>query len=479
MALDGYVRHYLPIRGFGTMRDTLRHYRVSDSPSFRLVQNAIDELMTDAPDARAPAPAIAGPTAMTPRMSTSSRSAGPKRRRCRISGQARKPTCSAMSPRVSGRASMRPARGPPRRSRMPEKGRRSRPCWRHLAATMTAHFGAAPARTAAQRLMELDLAVALVENWTRAAELDLAMAGVAMSAAWPPQGGIRTLGERRCPAGQGAQDVRRGRGRQRRHTRHRARHDILAARAVRLRQDDDAAPDRRVRAAERGRGLHPRPARDLDRPLSSRFQHGVPELRAVPASERRRECRLRPAHAPRAARRARRRGQGGAGAREARRARRPLSAAIVGRAAAARRAGPRDRGQAGGAAARRAAGRARQDAARGDAGRVARSAAASRHHRRVRHARPGRGTDPVRPGGGDARRRDRADRRAARDLRPAGERVCRRISGRQQFPRRQRDGARRRDRRRGHGGRARARASRHRRRLAPRCASLCAPRGCG
>ena len=53
-----------------------------------------------------------------------------------------------------------------------------RPCWRHLAATMTAHFGAARLGTAAQRLMELELAVALVENWTRAAALDLAMAGV-------------------------------------------------------------------------------------------------------------------------------------------------------------------------------------------------------------------------------------------------------------------------------------------------------------
>jgi hypothetical protein len=26
IALDGYVRHFLPIRGFDTMRDTLRHY---------------------------------------------------------------------------------------------------------------------------------------------------------------------------------------------------------------------------------------------------------------------------------------------------------------------------------------------------------------------------------------------------------------------------------------------------------------------
>ncbi len=64
MALDGYVRHYLPIRGFGTMRDTLRHYRIADSPSFRLVQNAIDELMTTAPkkNTSAPAPASASGT---------------------------------------------------------------------------------------------------------------------------------------------------------------------------------------------------------------------------------------------------------------------------------------------------------------------------------------------------------------------------------------------------------------------------------
>jgi hypothetical protein len=39
--MDGYVRKYLPIRGLPTMRDTLRHYRVSDAPSFRLIANAV------------------------------------------------------------------------------------------------------------------------------------------------------------------------------------------------------------------------------------------------------------------------------------------------------------------------------------------------------------------------------------------------------------------------------------------------------
>ncbi|HEV2685638.1 MAG TPA: hypothetical protein VGW79_03280, partial [Actinomycetota bacterium] len=48
IALDGYVRHYLPIRGFETMRDTLRHYRIVDAPSFRLVHNAVHELMVHA-----------------------------------------------------------------------------------------------------------------------------------------------------------------------------------------------------------------------------------------------------------------------------------------------------------------------------------------------------------------------------------------------------------------------------------------------
>ena len=41
------MKKNLPIRGFGTMRDTLRHYRTTDAPSFRLVQNAIDALMVE------------------------------------------------------------------------------------------------------------------------------------------------------------------------------------------------------------------------------------------------------------------------------------------------------------------------------------------------------------------------------------------------------------------------------------------------
>ena len=53
-----------------------------------------------------------------------------------------------------------------------------RPPWNHLAATMKEHFCFAPTptRTPAQGLMELELSVALMEAWTRVAELDFAMA---------------------------------------------------------------------------------------------------------------------------------------------------------------------------------------------------------------------------------------------------------------------------------------------------------------
>jgi hypothetical protein len=45
IALDGYVAHYLPIRGEAAMADTLKHYRALDAPPWRLILNAIHSLM--------------------------------------------------------------------------------------------------------------------------------------------------------------------------------------------------------------------------------------------------------------------------------------------------------------------------------------------------------------------------------------------------------------------------------------------------
>ena len=86
---------------------------------------------------------------------------------------------------------------------------------------------------------------------------------------------------------------------------------------------------------------------------------------------------------------------------------------------AARGHRPRPHQQARGAAARRAAGRARPQAAPAHADRAGPDPRRGRHHLPLRHPRPGRGDEPLRPHRGDERRPDRADRHAGRDLRGA------------------------------------------------------------
>ena len=70
---------------------------------------------------------------------------------------------------------------------------------------------------------------------------------------------------------------------------------LHAARAVGLRQDDDAAADRRLRAPRRGAHPARRRRRVPHAAAQAPRQHGVPVLRAVPAPHRRREHRLRAA----------------------------------------------------------------------------------------------------------------------------------------------------------------------------------------
>jgi hypothetical protein len=45
IGLEGYVARYLPIRGEAAMADTLKHYRPLDPPAWRLILNAIHSLM--------------------------------------------------------------------------------------------------------------------------------------------------------------------------------------------------------------------------------------------------------------------------------------------------------------------------------------------------------------------------------------------------------------------------------------------------
>ena len=70
---------------------------------------------------------------------------------------------------------------------------------------------------------------------------------------------------------------------------------LRAARPLGLRQDDDPADDRRLRGADRGRDLPRRPRRRRAAAVQARREHGLPELRALPAPLDLRERRVRDA----------------------------------------------------------------------------------------------------------------------------------------------------------------------------------------
>jgi len=171
IALDGYVRHYLPIRGYGTMRDTMRHYRVIDAPSFRLIVNAVHDLMRHAPKITS-----------SPRVATASVDSCDLVDVCRRAAQALpaladgddgdllRDVAAGIRTRLDGAA----ARFACMRRRVDEL-LRLRPAYDHLAATMIDHQAMASTLTPAHALMELDLSVALLETWTRVAEFDIAL----------------------------------------------------------------------------------------------------------------------------------------------------------------------------------------------------------------------------------------------------------------------------------------------------------------
>ena len=115
--------------------------------------------------------------------------------------------------------------------------------------------------------------------------------------------------------------------------------------------------------------------------------------------------------------------------------RRATNRAAFRRPKAARRARPRACAGAVAAAARRAARRARPQAARGDAVPAQGHSAAPENQFCHRHPRSGRGAGARRSHRRDARRQDRADRLAARDLRAPGKPLRRRLRRRDQYDR--------------------------------------------
>ena len=202
----------------------------------------------------------------------------------------------------------------------------------------------------------------------------------------------------------------------RRHVRVRRRHAQRAARTVRLRQVDDAAPHRRARGRRRRPHHDRRSRRHASAAGGAVDRHGVPELRAVSAPVGRREHPVRPARAQGERGRVRRASRARRRSARAETAARAQAVAAVRRAAAARRTRPRDHRAGAGLPDGRAAVEPRCAAARGDAARDPRAAAQARHHDGVRDARPGRGDVDGRSRRADARGPDRAERHAGRPV---------------------------------------------------------------
>ena len=202
-----------------------------------------------------------------------------------------------------------------------------------------------------------------------------------------------------------------------------ARRVLRAARPVGLRQDDDAADDRRLRGPDRGPRVPRRRRRHAAAAVQARRQHGVPVVRAVPAPDGGAQRRVRPrAQEDRQVRgpHARRRGARDGPARPVRQAQ---ADAALRRPAAARGARPRAREPAARAAARRAARRARPAPAQAAADPAQAHPAGRRDHVRARHARPGGGHDDGRHDRRDERGPDRAGRRRRRPVRAPEHRV--------------------------------------------------------
>ena len=174
VALDGYVRRYLPIRGLETLRDTMRHYRVTDSPSFRLVQNATHLLalpeaaQATGEDARDAVPARTPPDSFPLNVCRRALAALPDFG----SGDE-----GALLRDVATGIGRRFAIAAERFASVRDDGTPSAllASWQHFAQALAEHRLAADA-AASQRLMDVDLAVSLIECWTRLAELDRSLA---------------------------------------------------------------------------------------------------------------------------------------------------------------------------------------------------------------------------------------------------------------------------------------------------------------
>jgi hypothetical protein len=174
ITLDGYARKYLPIRGFPVLRDTLRHYRTADSPSFRLVLNAAHDLVGVARKPARPSP-VDSPAAAAVAAELRSQLAR------RVAAD------DVLAPLVDDvvvglearldRATLELDRQAQRLAAADDTRGLGR-IWAHLAAAIAAHAHSNAERTLGQTLMEVELGVCLMETWSRCAQFEAVPAEV-------------------------------------------------------------------------------------------------------------------------------------------------------------------------------------------------------------------------------------------------------------------------------------------------------------
>jgi hypothetical protein len=166
------------------MRDTLRHYRVTDAPSFRLVLNAVHALLRDDGSHRL---AATGDASSIGERADAVLDIAPVEM-CRHALAALPDFGTGeeadLFRDITAGIAARLERVTPRLSAViaePHRPGRLTPSWQHLSMTMARHSLAADAPLA-QRLMEADLGVSLIECWTRAAEMDRALSQAKVAA---------------------------------------------------------------------------------------------------------------------------------------------------------------------------------------------------------------------------------------------------------------------------------------------------------
>lgn len=190
IALDGYVRHYVSIRGRRTMEETLRAYLPLDSPAFRLVLNAAHALMMQSPACRrgnTPEAMRIGAHAASPLESLRSfqkavgRILTPLRMpRSTEHGAVVRTVAKDLAGRLAPAASSL-AMALRRVSATPgTEGQRILHAWNHLAmhGTETLAQGLSSRRPVAERLMHVELAICLWDAWRRLIEAELTLAPV-------------------------------------------------------------------------------------------------------------------------------------------------------------------------------------------------------------------------------------------------------------------------------------------------------------